>query len=64
MAKSCVGDLIRLTTDADVRAGKVLAAEGVVIKIGWVGGGATEFSALVLERLTSEPDGDECRHAV
>lgn len=64
MAKYCVGDLIQLTTDADVRVGKVLAVEGVVIKIGWAGGGTTEFSALVLERLTSEPESDECRHAV
>ncbi len=54
--KYSVGDIIKLTTDADVRAGKVLAVEGVLITIGWASGGTTEFSARVLERLTHEPE--------
>ena len=61
--KYCIGDLIRLTTDADVRGGKVLAVDGVLITIGWANGATTEFSARVLERLTSEPGNDDQRQS-
>lgn len=59
MAKYCIGDIIKLTTDADVRSGKVLSVEGVLVLVGWISGGTTEFSARVLERLTHEPDEPE-----
>lgn len=52
----CIGDLIRLTTDADLRVGKVLAVDGPVVVVGGASGGKTVFSALVLERLTHEPE--------
>jgi hypothetical protein len=59
MAKYCIGDMMMLTTDADVRSRKVLSFEGVLVVVGWTSGGTTEFSARVLERLTHEPDEPE-----
>lgn len=57
--KYSVGDKIKLTTDADARTGTVLAVGGVLIEVGWVGGGTSKFSARVLERLTSEPECED-----
>ena len=59
--KYCIGDPIRLTTDADARSGKVLVVDGVLVVVAWASGGTTEFSARVLERLTNEPVGDNQR---
>jgi len=49
-----VGDIVKLSTDCDGRAGKVLEVEGALVTVGWTNGSKTVFSALVLERLSCE----------